>query len=157
MYYSVTARMKDLFSPVYRFSSLLLFLQCFIIYVLWVLYSWLLRCDCCQNWQMCFFYTSETVYKHTTKQSYPKCAFYYWLLCVKLFFFLFFFVFFLFEFYFGLKKKKKYRLELVLPFLSCLSRLFFRIQLLLKISWFLKCSGVAVCGMCLLFLTFMSL
>lgn len=119
-------------------------LQCFIIYVFWVLYSWLLRCDCCQNWQMCFFYTNEL---YTQQNSLtPKCAFYYWLLCVKVV--LFFFVFFNFKFILFFKKKTD--LELLSPFCQVFLY-FFLIWLLLKIPWFLKCSCVAACGICFSF------
>lgn len=103
MYFSVTASMKDLFSPI-TVSLFSVILQCFIIYVLWVLYSWLLRCDCCQNWQMCFFYTNEL---YTQQNSLtPKCAFYYRLLCVKVVFFSLFVFFFILNLFWSLEEKK---------------------------------------------------
>lgn len=98
-----------------------------------------------------------TVYTHTTKQSYPNCAFYYWLLCVKLLFFVFFLLYFLILNFFWSFKKKKNRLELILPFCHVFLDFFFHIQLLLKISWFLKYFSVAACGVCLLFLPLLSL
>lgn len=121
-------------------------LQCFIIYVFWVLYSWLLRCDCCQNWQMCFFYTNELY--TTTKQSYPKMCFLLLTTLCKSCFFLFVFFNFTFISVFGKKENKKQSwIRIVVTILSCLS-IFFRIWLLLKISWFLKCSSVAACAVC---------
>ena len=113
--------------------QLLLFsviLQCFIIYVFWVLYSWLLRCDCCQNWQMCFFYTNELY----TQQN-PQM----WFLLTALYkFFFFFFVFFNFKLILVFEKKNWIRI--VVTILSCLY--IFSYSLLLKTSWFFKCSRV---------------
>lgn len=122
-------------------------LQCFIIYVFWVLYSWLLRCDCCQNWQMCFFYTNEL---YTQQNSLtPKCAFYYRLLCVKVVLFFFFFVFFILNLFWKIDRIRIVVTIFVESFYIYL--FFFRIWLLLKISRFLKCSSVAECGICFSF------
>lgn len=118
-------------------------LQCFIIYVFWVLYSWLLRCDCCQNWQMCFFYTNELY----TQQN-PKMCFLLTALCK---FFFFFFVFFNFKLILVFEKKNWIRI--VVTILSCLY--IFSYLLLLKTSWFLKCSSV--CRVWCLFLLFLLL
>lgn len=127
-----------------QFPLFSVILQCFIIYVFWVLYSWLLRCDCCQNWQMCFFYTNEL---YTQQNSlYPKMCFLLLTALCKSCFFLF--VFFNFKFISVFEKKNWIRIVVTIS--SCLS-IFFVFWLLLKISWFLKCSSVAACGMFLLF------
>lgn len=121
-------------------------LQCFIIYVFWVLYLWLLRCDCCRNWQNVLLLYKWTV--HTTKLSYPKMCFLLLTALCKLFFLFVFSFYFIFILVSQKNKQKKKQLELSL--FCCLS-IFFRIWLLLKISWFLKCSSVAVCVICLSF------
>ncbi len=117
MYFSVTASMKDLFSPI-TVSLFSVILQCFIIYVFWVLYSWLLRCDCCQNWQMCFFYTNKLYTQRN--QSYPKmCFLLLTALCKSCFSFLYFLIL---QLFWTLKKKSWLR---IVTILSCLSIFFF--------------------------------
>lgn len=108
-----------------------------------MLYSWLLRCDCCQNWQMCF--TTQMNCTHN-KTVLLENVFIIDCFCVNTFF-----VFFNFEFIlvFGKKKKEKKCCHLFFCHFK-----FFRIWLLLKIPWF---GNVTVLYVWCLFLLFLPL
>lgn len=119
-----------------QFPLFSVILQCFIIYVFWVLYSWLPRCDCCQNWQMCLFYTNE-LYTQQNSLTPKMCFLLLTALCKRCFFVLFF-IFLISDLFWSWRKTW---IRIVVTILSCLS-IFFRIWLLLKTSWFLKCCCV---------------
>lgn len=120
-------------------------LQCFIIYVFWVLYLWLLRCDCCRNWQNVLLLYKWTV--HTTKLSYPKMCFLLLTALCKLFFL------FVFSFYFIFilvsqknKQKKKKTIRIVTILLS-----FYIFSYLVAIKDFLIFEMFQRCCVCYLF------
>lgn len=126
--------MKDLFFPL-TFSPrscyfAVLYNLCFLSALFSTAALWFLP----KRWQNVLLYRWSV---HTTKQFCSDCAFY-WLLCVKVFCF----VFFSFWIYFwSWKKDENEHRNCCRHF--CHVFIFFRIWLLLKISWFLKCSGVA--------------
>ena len=139
MYYSVTTSMKDLFSPI-RASPLSVILQCFIIYVIWVLYSWLLRCDCCQKMANVLLLYKWTVYRHNKTVLPQMCFLLLTIMCKSCF------IFCIFSFLnLSWSSEKNNRINVTI--LSCLSMYFFLIWLILKTFWFLKCSSVASCGL----------
>lgn len=144
MYYSVTASMKDLFfpitvSPLFCYFAVLYNL-CFLSALFLTVALWLLP-----KLANVLLRYKWTVYTQQNSLI-PKCPFYYWLLCVEMFFFPSFLYFLLIlNLFWSLKRKKK--LELLSPFCHVFLHIFFfRIWLLLKVSWFLKCSSVAACG-----------
>lgn len=149
MYFSQWQQAWRIYFLLLQFPLSSVILQCFIIYVFWVLYSWLPRCDCCQNWQNVLLLYKGTV--HTWENSLtPKMCFLLWTdLCKRCFFFLYFFISHLFWSF----EEKKNGIRIVVTILSCLSIFFFRIWLLLKISWFLKMFQCC-CVWCLFLLFF---
>lgn len=145
MYFSVTASMKDLFSPI---TDSPLFCYFAVLYNLCFLSALFLTAAL---WLLPKLANVLLLYKwtvHTTKQSYPKMCFLLLTALCKSCFFLFVFFNFTFISVFGKNENKKQSwIRIVVTILSCLS-IFFRIWLLLKISWFLKCSSVAACAVC---------